>query len=52
MLNQKAMTALLSLALAGSMAVPAFAADTGSAQPLAREAGRIPRTCPSPPTGS
>lgn len=38
MLNQKAMTALLSLALAGSMAVPALAADAGSAQPLTREA--------------
>ena len=38
MLNQKAMTALLSLALAGSMAVPAFAADANSAQPLTREA--------------
>lgn len=41
MLNQKAMTALLSLALAGSMAVPAFAADAGSAQPLTREAAPV-----------
>ncbi len=38
MLNQKAMTALLSLALAGSMAVPAFAADAGSIHPLSPEA--------------